>query len=197
MTELSANIARPAERSRFLLLLGLFVGTLLGIFFQPAVAEANAEYKLKAAVLYKLLKFVEWPNEQEEGASKQTVLNICVVGGNPFQDALDSVAGNKVRDMTIGVRKITEPQSSEIPSTCRMVFLNVARGTHESALLEELTNRHVLTVGDKQGFARRGGGIELILQDGKIRFIINQRTVKQSGLHVAAPLLSFAELIAP
>lgn len=78
-----------AAAVRFFLLIALSVGV--------ARAEENLEYKIKAAYLYNFTKFITWP------AIPDASFNICLVGGDPFQDLLDSLEAKTVQDKPIRI----------------------------------------------------------------------------------------------
>jgi hypothetical protein len=53
----------------------------------------------------------------------------------------------------------------------------------------------VLTVGDTDGFAQRGGAINFTLQARKVRFEINPAAAEQAGLKMSSQLLKLATLV--
>ena len=52
-----------------------------------AKAQTSFEYELKASFLFRFTEFVEWP--AGAFASREAPLRICIVGPDPFGDALD------------------------------------------------------------------------------------------------------------
>jgi uncharacterized protein DUF4154 len=64
------------------------------------------------------------------------------------------------------------------------------------AILKELDHPGILTVGDTDGFALRGGAINFTLQARKVRFEINPAITEQAGLKVSSQLLKLATLVA-
>lgn len=50
----------------------------------------------------------------------------------------------------------------------------------------------MLTVGDRARFARTGGMVGLVTVDNKIRFEVNLRMARASGLRIQAALLRLA-----
>ncbi len=55
----------------------------------------------------------------------------------------------------------------------------------------------ILTIGDSPNFARRGGIINFILVDDKVRFEINVEAAKQANINISSRLLSLAKIIPP
>jgi hypothetical protein len=60
------------------------------------------------------------------------------------------------------------------------------------AALEELP---ILTVSEIEGFAQRGGIINFIIVEKKIRFEINPDAAKQVGIHISSQLLQLARIV--
>jgi len=58
--------------------------------------------------------------------------------------------------------------------------------------LEALRGSSVLTVGEAEGFARRGGAIELRKEGDEIHFEINVDAAERAELQVSAQLLKLA-----
>jgi hypothetical protein len=53
----------------------------------------------------------------------------------------------------------------------------------------------VLTVGESDEFARRGGMINFVLEQDKVRFEINVSRVEQGGLKLSAQLQKLASAV--
>jgi YfiR/HmsC-like len=70
---------------------------LLGMFFAlRGPGQVIEEYQVKAAFLYNFGKFVEWPSQAFE--RPKDPITICVLGHNPFGNALDQVIRGKTID---------------------------------------------------------------------------------------------------
>ena len=140
------------------------------------------EYKVKASYLYNFLKFVEWP----AGAFTNNTILVCVFGVDNFGAALRPIVGEVVRGRTIAVRYLLDVKGLE---NCHMVFLSASESNRDSQIAQYLMDRPVLIVGESSGFLERGGIINLIRVDDKIRFEINQQTAKRNRLKISAQLL--------
>ena len=53
----------------------------------------------------------------------------------------------------------------------------------------------VLTVGDEEGFARRGGVINFLFENDRVRFEINVDAATRARLKISAKLLALAKLV--
>ena len=148
---------------------------------------APTETQVKAAYLYNFGKFVTWPADR---ASTPDSLNICVLGKDPFGAVLDAtVAGESV-----GGRKITVSKISRVEevTTCSILFISSSEQKRLGAILAAAQRWDALTVSDMPHFAEQGGMIELVTQDGKIRFEVNLGAAQQSNLALSSELLKVA-----
>jgi hypothetical protein len=154
----------------------------------PAVrAQAVAdEFHLKAAFIYRFPQFVEWPLPALKG--RQT-LDLCVLSPNPFGDALEElVDGETVNGVPLSVRQVDGGTSL---ATCPVLFLPAA-APDRRAVLRQLANQPVLTIGDSPKFIEDGGIVQLRVVDRRVRFDINTRAASRAGLHLSAQLLRLA-----
>ena len=157
-------------------------------------AEANLEYEVKAAFLYNFAKFVEWPSTAF--ATPEAPLVFCILGPNPFDGKLDRV----VNDRTANGRRIEVREGVAVAQTsgCHLVFVpenqaeTVARLVQASA---PVPGAPVLTVGETDGFAEAGGMIQLVVDEGRVRFDINASAAEGEGLKLSSQLLKLARRV--
>lgn len=62
-------------------------------------------------------------------------------------------------------------------------------------MLNSVSGRKVLTVGEFEGFAKRGGMINFIIVDNRIAFEINIDAARRAGLSISSQLLKLAEIV--
>jgi hypothetical protein len=141
------------------------------------------EYQVKASYLYNFAQFVAWPDDVFGGDGR---FRLCVFGAERFGNALDSIAGERVQGHEIVVQRL-DREASARTMRCHLVFL--AAGVADTVPLGE---RGMLTVGETPGFLGRGGVINLIQVQGRVRFEINQQAARQAGLVVSSRILSLA-----
>ncbi len=155
----------------------------------PAQMHEASEYEVKAAFIYNFANFVEWP----EGAlAPDSTLNICLLGDDPFVKLFDSITGQ-----VMGKRKVVIKRAASLKDIkpCRVLFI----ASSEKARLKEITGlaraNNILTIGDTEGFAKKGLTINLFMDKGKVRFEINPEAAKQAGLRVSPRLLDLARIV--
>ena len=158
-----------------------------------AQETAPLEYELKAAFLDNFVKFVEWP--PEAFAVARSPLTICVYGTDPFGTSLDGV----VRGESLGERSllIQRPEKLDELRDCHVLFVSRSERQRMPEVLARVEGTPVLTVGDTDGFLRAGGMINFVLEDNKVRFLINQAAAERSGLRISSKLLRLAKGTTP
>lgn len=157
----------------------------------PLVCSAQqmhpSESQVKAAYLFNFGKFVRW---QVNAAARSDSFEICVMGKNPFGSTLENtVAGESIDGKNIVARHITNLQDA---THCRILFIGSSAESNLKSILGAARQSSVLTVSDIPGFAQSGGMIELVNQEGRIRFEVNLAAVGDAGLTVSSELLKVA-----
>jgi hypothetical protein len=147
------------------------------------------EYELKAAFLFNFARFAEWP----QPSTRDDALVLGVLGEDPFGPVLDET----IRGKTVGGRSLTARRISRLAdcSGCDLVFVASSERARVSQVLRTISGPGVLTVGETEQFAERGGVIELAVESGRIRLIINTDAAARSGVRISAKLLSMASIV--
>jgi len=158
---------------------------------QSLAASPTGEYKLKAALIYRLSKFVEWPNTTE--TDRPLSFDICVLGTDYFGPSLDALEEKTITGLPIKIRRFS--QSVSIDSNCRVLFISKSKQAFLQAIIKKLQTRAVLTLGDSKDFAEQGGMIQFTYVDKRIGFKINLDRAKGAELKIAAPLLELATIV--
>lgn len=157
----------------------LLAALCVAVIFQPALAQSR-EYKLKAAFIYNFIKFVEWP-------SQSGPIKVGVLGKDPFQGELNKLERKKVAGRALSVVQL---KSVNEVGKYQVVF------TDDPALAKKLiavaAGKPILTVSDVPSFSKNGGGIGLISARNRIRFNVNQSTLKKAKIKASSKLLGLA-----
>ena len=138
--------------------------------------KASGQYELKAAFLFNIARFVEWPPEAFADAAAPIVMGIA--GEDPFGAVLDQVLnGQRVKGRPFRVERFA---SMAAVRGCHLVFLNGVKmgGGRVEAL----------TVSDSEDFCTRGGMVGLQIQGGRLVLEVNLAAVNRSGLRISAQL---------
>jgi hypothetical protein len=171
--------------------LGLLLTLSLGLpaLIPSAQASDTREYAVKAAYLYKFMTLIEWPNED-----KIKTFVVGVVGPGPFGPSLDDIEGKVIRGKTLHV--VTYPALKPPPPTQQMIlFIDRANDSKLKNILGDLQGRNVLTVGEGDNFAERGGCINLVTVKNHVRFRINVDAVRRAQLKISPRLVKVATVL--
>ena len=145
------------------------------------------EYQLKAAFLFNFTKFINWPH-----ADASSKLTVCVVSAKEVGRALEVVTrGKSVDARQVVVQQLSFPAALE---TCQLLFIG-SSGKKMEEILMEAKKFPIVTVGEDEKFLRRGGMINFVLEDGKLRFQINTDAVGLAGINISSKLLSLAKIV--
>lgn len=155
----------------------------------PGFSEdgVETEYKIKAALVYKLSRFVAWPERHEAN-----VPIFCVAESDPFDAYMEALNGQAGNQRLIQIRHLPDTKDLE---SCQVVFVSKLADELIQHSIAEGVSGPVLTISDSHGFAKAGGMVEIIRRNQRLGFIVNMQVVKKSGLHIAAPLLQMSTLI--
>jgi hypothetical protein len=154
-------------------------------------AATVPEHELKLALTYKVAKFVSWPGVLENPRN----FALCVLGENPFEDALDGIGGLTVKDRAIDVHQAASLAELTPAGGCDLVFVARSEEQRLDGILATLADQPVLTVSDTPGFAARGGIVELEARGSRIGFTINVAAYRRAGLTISSQLLELATLL--
>lgn len=170
------------------------VALLLLCILAPAVSaqvEAAGEQQIKAAFVQNFTRFVEWPAAALPPG--ETPIVIGIVGENPFGDALaTSVEGSRAHGHPIVIASL---RWNEVSANCQLLFISASEIAHFSEILAAVSGMPVLTVGDFDSFARRGGMIELRKLGARIGFDVNVGAATDAGLRISSKLLALASTV--
>lgn len=167
------------------------VGLCLLLAAPLPAAEAPLEYQIKAAFLFKFTKFVEWPEWVYDNEGQPLVMGI--LGKDPFGPYLDRIlVGKKVRDRPVEIRRFASLENMEY---CHVLFVSRSEEKKLEAVIDSVGRDGILTVSDLDGFAARGGAIQFVLEDDKVRFAVNPDAAGRAGLKISSRFLKLARLV--
>jgi hypothetical protein len=149
---------------------------------------AASEHQVKAAFIYNFSRFVQWP-----GPETDKPFIIGVIGKDPFGPVLDeAMQGKRVNGRELVVRRFSRIEGVV---NCNILFVASSEENNLERILTALHGVPVLTIGEMNQFAERGGMINLITQGNRIRFEINVEAIERGGLKVSSDLLRLAKIV--
>lgn len=175
------------RRAPALLVLALVLAPLPGAFAFAAGDVRAPESTLKAAYLYQLVNFVDWP---EDGGDRP--LRLCILGEDPFGAAIDVIAGKEVRGRPLALERLASAEGME---SCHLLFISASEAGELGGILDHLAGASVLTVGDSKDFAESGGMVGFVVKADKLRLEVNLGAVQEAGLKISAKLLELSQIV--
>jgi hypothetical protein len=184
LLEFAIATGNMTPQSCYRLLLGIFLACTLS-------AQTIDEYQVKAAFLYNFAKFVEWPAMTFK--TDKDPLRICVLGQNPFGNALvEGVGGKTVVGRPLAVSDISDVNQG---ADCQILFIGSSERKRLRLIFAELRTMGVLTVGETEGFASQGGIVNFKLEGGRVRLEINIDAAAQAKLRISSKVLNLAQIV--
>lgn len=172
------------------ILKAILAGLVTTLLSFPASASVS-EYELKAALIYKISKFVRWPAAGEKSVAAP--FRLCVVGRDYFGPAIDGLKGQVVQGQSI---EVVRPAANGLAAaSCQIVFISRSEFGNVASLLRSTEGKPVLTISDIDGFAASGGTVEFATRDKKLGFRINPEAGRRAGLELSAQLLQLATIV--
>jgi hypothetical protein len=165
---------------------------LLGTMVPGAAQGQTAdEYQVKAAYMYNLAKFVDWPSDAFESPSQP--IAFCVLGQTPLSRPLEDALAGKV----VGQRPLVFHQLSDSNQAggCRVLFIGLADKIRLRQTLDQVKSLHVLTVGEAADFTGEGGIVRFFLDEGRVRLEFNLDAADDAKLRVSSKLLSLGKIV--
>lgn len=165
----------------------------------PAAARAQAtepeltrESRIKAVLILRMIKFVEWPADV---LTRGDTLQVCTWGDGATSSALQGLQGQKVREHEVRVRKLQALPVLDARGCHVLYVADSVRTEFNANAFYGAANRALLTISDLADFGKRGGIITLVQQDNKIGFEVQLRHARAGGLKIGSPLLELARSV--
>jgi hypothetical protein len=179
----------PTTRRKWLL-------KLTGLCVAAACTAAETtpgagEYEVKAAFLYNFTKFTDWPPRVFPSSNAPIVIGI--LGEDPFGKTIDDVvSGEVVAGHPLFVKRL---RADDDLRSCHVLFISRSEKERLPELLRQLKGTPVLTVSEVNGFAEKGGIVNLLLANKTVKMEINPAAAEHAGLQISAKLLKLARLV--
>lgn len=158
---------------------------------QSSDSDDSSEYLIKAGFIYNFAKLVDWP--VNSFAQPDSPIVIGILGTDPFGSIIDRTVGDK----KIGNRRfvVKRLKWGMDVRDCNILFVSSSEYVHVDEIVRAVRGLPILTIGEIPGFASRGGVINLILEDNKVRFEVNVEAAKQANLTISSRLLALARIV--
>jgi hypothetical protein len=194
MNQSLALIQRPQPRCVCLPGLDLLAVLAYLLTSSCTLSAENAglsEYQVKAAIVFNLTKYVDWPPATFAGNDSPLVLGI--LGQDNFGDDFKRM----VEDKTINGRKLLlrRVNWNDDLKSIHLLFISASETKRLPEIFERVANRPVLTVGEMDAFLAAGGMINLAKKNNRIRPSVNLAAAERAGLKISSKLLNVSDVV--
>lgn len=177
--------------SAFAMIAAVVMWSLIGAAGSSFAEERGpSQAQIKAAYLYNLAKFVEWPDRAFNGLQEPFVLGI--LGDDPFDDAFDRVRGKAVKGRTFVVKKFNDVHDIK---ASHILFISASEKRRWRPIFQALQHRPILLAGDTEGFAEAGGIVNFIVLNRNVSIEVNADAAARSGLTFSSRIMNIARIV--
>lgn len=166
------------------------VGIVLFGFSSSLSADFAHEYTVQAIRTLNFARFTEWSSNTLK--TSDNIINICVLGEPIIQNAFNEVekrpAGKKV------IRVVHSTRNSDLYQ-CKVLYVSGLTNQETKELLFKLKSLPILTVGENEDFIANSGMVQLTMDQGTIKIIVNLKAVKRAGLSINSRVLRIAKVV--
>ena len=176
---------------RLLITIAIVILPSLGLQAHAQDSSVSPEYLIKAGFIYNFANLVQWPTNAF--AQLDSPIVIGILGEDPFGTVLDRVlAGKRVNGRVFLVKRL---KSVVDLKECHILFVSSSEIAHLAEAIHLVKGMPILTIGEIPGFAKRGGIINLVLEDNKVHFEVNVEAAKEADLTISSRLLALARIV--
>ncbi len=158
--------------------------------------DENKAIKVKAAYLLNFTKFVTWPADAFQ--DERSPIVIGVVGSDPFGQVLDQTVKDKtVSSRKVEVRRFHWHSGGDVSAVrrCHLLYVSASLGDDAADLILVLASVPILLVGEGTEFAKNGGTLGFVMEEGRIVFWANKKAAETAKLQLSSQLLKLARPI--
>jgi hypothetical protein len=152
----------------------------------PAATQLHDENAVKAALVFNLTKYVEWPQSNSE-------FIIGFIGEGSMGEVLKAMLDGKASESRT-IHVLLSPSDTEI-DRCNILFIAEPSPKKLYATLDRVRDKSILTVGDSESFARAGGMIGLVTSGDLVKIQVRLQAAQDSHLKISSRLLNIAVLV--
>lgn len=151
-----------------------------------ALAQSRDERAVRAAYVYNLLQYVDWPDQKSD-------LSIGFEGDPATGEILRTLLNGRLSNAH-RVRVVLFPTSQELRS-CSLLYVSDGTGSEARQALDSLHGQSVLTVGENDAFAKDGGMVALINTGDHISIEVNLDATQRAGIRISSRVLNLAVIV--
>jgi hypothetical protein len=185
------HLASRAESFVWTLTVG--AGLVIGTSAVLATEVAPLDFQVKAAFLVNFPKYMDWPSAAFAGTNSP--ITVAIFGDDNVAGEFGNMieGGRTVSGRPVLLKRITKEE--QIGTDCQILFIASSERQRIPEILEKVKGTGILTVGENEDFLEKGGVINLVHRDRKIRLQINLDAAGRAHLKISTRLLMAADVV--
>ena len=150
--------------------------------------SVQRELLVKAGMINGFVGYTSWPKSRQQ---QQFVIGV-LGEHNDFVKVLERFFAKKpvFESKELVVKQLTLEQIAD----CHILVLLGDENQHAKYVIKQLKGLPVLTVSDDESFTRKGGHINFLKENNKLRFEINWQAANRARLKISSRLLKLARM---
>lgn len=152
--------------------------------------QGDREKKMKAAIIYYIIKFVDWPQ------TTSSDLNICAVKDDVFANYLEPAVHDKAvhgRPLRVQLFESRAEFSQNIKS-CNVIFFSTSESSNSEEMISFVKNINVLSICEDSELTWGSCMIQIFSSDNRARIAVDSNWLDKAGHKLASELLDLAVL---
>jgi len=156
--------------------------------------HANGQYNeniIKAAYIERITRFIDWPVKDSTLSVDRFVLG--VFGETQFYNTLTGIFKEKlIKNHKVTIISIEKPEQL---NTCNICYLSEKAKPLISKFVNAANSSSVLLFSETTDFCKAGVHINFYIEDEKLKFEINEKSLTSAGFKVSYLLMKNSRII--
>lgn len=145
-------------------------------------------HEIHSMLMFNFIKYVEWPADSKSGN-----FVIAVVGDENVASTIQNFYTNRtVKGQSV---KVVNVDNVGAVNNAHVLYLSSNKSREFDAAQEKFAGKSTLMITDKSGLGKKGSCINFQEVNGKLKFEINQESIKGNKLKISNQLSSMGILI--
>jgi YfiR/HmsC-like len=174
------------------LLVVLVAATFLAGLSTNTTAQSGSadEYQIRAAMLYNLTRFIEWPAWKVDQGHPQFL--VCLLGADPIGSDIDGL----LRDKTVGTKPLIVRHISSVDAAgdCHVLYVSAGARKSITKAAADLAKKGVLTISERPNSDSADQVIGLPTIEEHVQIEVNVGAADRTGLTISSKLLHLATI---
>lgn len=165
------------------------------VLFSSILNAGNVtEQDIKAVYLYNFLRFVTWPEADNQDVSAKSSVAICILGNDDYSKAFKAVENQPLKSdhRILVIDRLTTFSTINQLLHCQLLFITASEHPQSQTIINALQKQNILLIGESLGFIEAGGMMEFHRVADKIRWRINLTAATRAGFKIDRRLLRSA-----